>query len=668
VVPQKINVVTRSSPLARAQTDEALAQIRHLLPDHEFVVHHCTSPGDRDVVTPLADARVPDDFFTRDLDEALLSGAADLAIHSAKDLPTQLPAGCQLAALLPARDIRDALVCRPGPLRVIGTSSPTREAQIKALYPDAVTRSIRGTIEQRLAQLDNGDYDAVIIAACALDRLGLSDRIDRYLPYDTAPQQGRLALVVSTRQPELMARLRALDVRRRAGLVAIVGCPADYTLLSARALSYLDHADVVIHDRLLPDEVVQRIAGKAVPVGKAGGAPSTLQSEIHRRLLHEAEQGKLVVRLQGGDPLIFAHLSEELEFLTAWNLRVDLVPTLTAAQVAAAHALAPLTHRQDGGHLHLLSGHTPTGETPMDFPGPGAGNTAIYMGVSEAADTLHRLQKSGWPTETEVIVGERLGYRDEAIRIMPLHALADQSLRKPAVYLVGPRAFQTRRTLFTGTDPEHFLSHGPLIHWPLIELASRPLAERQAQLADTWATIDGILFPSRFAVHSFMEALLADRDVRALQGKKLLAVGPATRDALRGYGCRADAAVDHYGGIRSLIAEQQGNWGTRWLYPCSNAAPRPERLQTLAAAGVEAVATVFYENRRPPFRPLPETPFERVLFTSGSTVHAYFDAYPAELQASRTWLAVGPSTLKTIEEKGLVADMIEFSKAAIQNS
>lgn len=664
--PTKSLIVgTRSSKLAVVQTGEAIERLAMCWPDTTFTTRTHTSPGDRDLVTPLTEAGIADDFFTRDLDEAVLNGEVDLAIHSAKDLPQTLRDGLCVAALFPARDIRDALVVRDGvdldkPGLIIGTSSPKREAAVQGLHPNAACRSIRGTIEQRLAQLDQGDYDAVIIAACALERLELAKRIHSYLPYEPTPQQGRLAVVIRSDRDDLLAPLRACDVRRTAGLVAIVGCPASAEYLSERARSYLRQADVVIHDRLLPDEILLHIRDKAVAVGKSGGDASTPQPHIHQHILHEAEQGKLVVRLKGGDPLIFAHLAEELAFLQAWHLRADIVPTLTAAQIAAAQAGAPLTHRQDGGHLHLVSGHTPKGESPAAYPAPGTGNVAIYMGVNEAGDTKAQLAQAGWPMSTPVLIGERLGYRDEAVRSVSLDEMDQIAIQRPAVFLLGVKPFGlTSRTLFVGTDPERFLNYGPLIHWPLITLTSIPLQDRAQLLAEHWDACDGVFFPSRFAVTSFMEALLAERDVRAMAGKRCLAVGPATADALLEYGLRADAAVDHYGGIRALCAETDKTWSGTYLYPCSSEAPQAERLATLREIGIEAQPHVFYKNRHVAYRQLPATSFDRVLFTSASTVKAYFESYPDELSAHRTWLAVGPSTGEMLIHHGLRPDYIK---------
>ncbi len=223
-------ILSRGSKLARLQVDEALPLLEKAFPQTEFIVDVLETIGDRDLATPLTDASVPSDFFSRELDEAQIRGDADLVIHSAKDLPDPLPEGLILAAMLPARDTRDALVVREGADLstggVIGTSSPVREKAILELYPKAKCASIRGDIYRRLAQVDEGAYDAVIIAGCALQRIGLEDRITEWLDYETTPLQGRLAVTVRSDRTDLLLALREIDVRRSAGLVAMVGCPA----------------------------------------------------------------------------------------------------------------------------------------------------------------------------------------------------------------------------------------------------------------------------------------------------------------------------------------------------------------------------------------------------------------------------------------------------------
>lgn len=660
----RLIVISRASRLARVQTEEALLAVRALLPsDCQVEIRYTETPGDRNQQTPLTDPSVPDDFFTRDLDRALLAGEADLAVHSAKDLPQQPIAGLQVAALLPARDIRDALVLRrdaaPEDVRVIGTSSPRREQELRKLYPNAALAPLRGTIEQRLHRLDAGEYDALVMAACALERLGLAARISKFLPYDPAPQQGRLALVVRADNRALIDSLRALDVRRTAGLVALVGCPAEADLISHRAERYLERADLILHDRLVPEGILRRYAGRLIAVGKTGGGPSTPQVEIHRQMLHEAESGKLVVRLHGGDPGIYGHLGDEIDFLTQWNIRFDVVPAPTAAQLAAAHAHAPLTHRGYNHRITLATARPGAGFEEVPFTGPEVGPLAIYMGVSSAADVADRLRRAGWPASTAVLASERIGYPDERLQRLTLAEMPGCVVDAPAIFLIGLRDFPPPHyTLFTGTDPDHFLAQGPLLTWPLIQLEALPLADRIGHIAASLDEAAGAIFPSRFAVQSFMEALLAAADARKLGGKKLLAVGPATAEELRRYGLRADAAADNLGGIRSLCERLTPDFKGVYLYPCSDAAPQPERGAALRPHGVALRPVVFYRNVRLPVRPLPRLPFNRVLFTSTSTVQAYFEGHPEELSAPRVWLAVGPSTAEALAALGLSAEII----------
>ncbi len=659
-----LTIASRISRLALAQVEEVIPLLRSALPaGTTFVSQPQKTPGDRNLTLALTDPTVPDDFFTRDLDDALLEGRADLAVHSAKDLPHVTIPGLCVAALLPARDIREALVVRSGlteaDIRSIGTSSPRREAELRRLMPQAELKPVRGTIDQRLAQLDAGDFDAVVIAACALERLGLSNRITTFLPFEPVPQQGRLGLTVRADRQDLLEALRTLDVRRHSGLVALVGCPADATLLARRAATYLREADVILHDRLIPEEILADLRGRLIPVGKTGGAPSTSQLDIHRTLLHESEKGRLVVRLHGGDPGVYGHLGEEVQFLTAWNLRCDVVPAVTAAQIAAARARAPLTHRGGGHRVTLVTAKPGAGFDEAPLPGPDIGNLAIYMGVQNVNRVVTQLRTAGWPDDAPVVIGERMGYADEQLRYVSVANLSAQSIEPPAVFLVGVRTFPTQQfTLFTGTDPEQFLRYGPLLHWPMIELAARPLAERCSRLHAELPRCQGLLFPSRFAVNSFMTALLADGDARDLGGKKLLAVGPATENELLRYGLRADGAADNLGGVRALALHLGGAFTGRYLYPCSDASPQAERIAGLREHGIELVPSVYYGNKETMVRDLPRLSFDRVLFTSTSTVRAYFKRYPHEREHARIWMAVGPSTLKALRELGLDAESL----------
>jgi hydroxymethylbilane synthase len=188
-----LRIGTRGSQLALWQAGHVRARLAGLagVPPVELV--HVRTRGDSDTEVPLwqADGRA---FFTREIDQALLAGEVDVAVHSLKDLPTQLEPGVALAATLPRGDARDALVSRTGaalgalPHGVrIGTSSLRRRAFLARARPDAWLLELRGNVPTRLERLRRGDYDAVILAAAGLERLGLQAGITEYLSPEEFP-------------------------------------------------------------------------------------------------------------------------------------------------------------------------------------------------------------------------------------------------------------------------------------------------------------------------------------------------------------------------------------------------------------------------------------------------------------------------------------------------
>ncbi len=178
----------RNSPLSRAQVEEIRREF-----GLDFEVVWVSTVGDRDRATSLRGLEKTD-FFTRELDELLLRGEIDIAIHSAKALPDPLPAGLRIAALSQGVDPRDCLVYRE-PVRVVATSSERREEAVRRLFPECRFVDLRGWIHERLMKWERGEVDGVVLAEAALIRLGLTHLPRLFLPGDTAPLQGKLAIV-----------------------------------------------------------------------------------------------------------------------------------------------------------------------------------------------------------------------------------------------------------------------------------------------------------------------------------------------------------------------------------------------------------------------------------------------------------------------------------------
>jgi len=207
-----IRIGTRKSPLALKQVSEILTRVEELYPDAEFDIVPIDTYGDRDKKTPISDTEGTD-FFTREIDQALLRGEIDIAVHSAKDLPDELAGGLTVLFITESIDPYDCLVSKSG-LKLeelpygarIGTSSRRRKDQLKKYRPDFEIVDIRGNIEERLTLVgDSGSeaqderrIDAVVIAAAGLIRLGLINRETQKIPPDILkphPLQGSLAVV-----------------------------------------------------------------------------------------------------------------------------------------------------------------------------------------------------------------------------------------------------------------------------------------------------------------------------------------------------------------------------------------------------------------------------------------------------------------------------------------
>ncbi len=192
-----IRIIARGSRLSRLQVEEFIKKF----PELNFSVEYISSFGDKNQKISLLNGEAPDDMFTRELDEVIIENRADIAVHSAKDLPQTLNPKIQLAALYEAFDKTDSLVSRDN-LKLselpanskIGTSSPLRKKELLALRPDIEIVGIRGCIEDRVNQVRSGKIDAAIVATCALKRLGMENEIAEILPFETHPMQGRLAV------------------------------------------------------------------------------------------------------------------------------------------------------------------------------------------------------------------------------------------------------------------------------------------------------------------------------------------------------------------------------------------------------------------------------------------------------------------------------------------
>ena len=290
-----LKIGTRQSLLALWQSNHIAACLRKQYPDCEVVLKKIVTKGDRILDVPLAQIGGKG-LFTKEIEEDLLSGEVDLAVHSLKDMPTVLPEGLCLTAITERANVGDAFVSNKYnsfaelPLgAVVGTSSLRRKAQLLAARPDLTIRDLRGNVDTRLRKLDEGLYDAIILAAAGLERLGHGDRIKAVIPSSVclpAVGQGALAIECRTNDAEVRQMLDFLN-----------DVPTVYATNAERAfLGLLEggcqvpigvHADVE-GDKIKIEAIIAALDGSTVLRGTVEGPASdavALGQALGRKML-----------------------------------------------------------------------------------------------------------------------------------------------------------------------------------------------------------------------------------------------------------------------------------------------------------------------------------------------------------------------------------------------
>ncbi len=203
--PTRLVIASRESRLAMWQAEHVQACLKNLYPNCEVIILGMTTKGDQ--ILDRAISKVGGKgLFVKELETALEDGRADLAVHSLKDVPMVMPEGFDLSCIMVREDARDALVSNQYASlaelpagAVVGTSSLRREAIIRSQYPHLQVEPLRGNLDTRMAKLDRGEYQAIILAAAGLKRLGMGSRIKALLPYDPhSPAAGQGALGIET--------------------------------------------------------------------------------------------------------------------------------------------------------------------------------------------------------------------------------------------------------------------------------------------------------------------------------------------------------------------------------------------------------------------------------------------------------------------------------------
>lgn len=654
---QPLKVISRHSPLAIIQVEEVFGQ----LPDLKYELSVFKSFGDKHKSISLMRDNLRSDFFTKELDEMLLADEADIAIHSAKDLPYPLPVGLEIIALTRKLDGSDSLVVGEGlPTRlsdlpkgaVIGTSSPKRKQELEALRNDLTVKSIRGTIEERIEQTDKGDYDAVIVATCALQRLGLENRISEILPFKTHSLQGVLAVVAKRGRNDLKEVFGQIDNRKNIGKVYLVGFgPGNPDLITIGAEKKLREADIIYYDDLLDKDFLTKYKAEKVYVGKRKNVHSKEQADINQLMLDSATDGKTVVRLKGGDPMVFAHGGEEVEFLESNLIEVEVIPGISTANALASLCKIPLTHRDISSSVAFVSGHAPGG-----LQIPTADTLVYYMAGTKIKEIAQAIIDKGWKPSTPVALVYHVSMPDQQEFFYTLDQLTKQDIQfpTPIITIIGNVVnlrFKTakeiayqKNILITGLDTAPYQQLGKIIHTPLIEIQAIPNNKELETAIHNLKDYENLLFTSRNTVEHFFEALVKqNKDSRSLAHLKVFSIGKITTKELVKHGIQPDyqATQEDSDGVVQLFKEN--NIRGRVLIPRSNIALGiiPKGLEAL---GLDVTSVIAYRNTIPDNPKVADlSTIDTIVFTSPSCIDNFMIVY-GEIPKEKQIIVKGNTT------------------------
>ena len=785
----RLRIGTRTSKLAVIQSELVRDALQKEFPGTEVELLPVVTKGDRLLDRPL-DSFGGKGVFTRELEEQLLSGAIDLAVHSAKDVPMELPEGLSVCSVLTRANPWDVLVTRKddrvkvvsagGMLpagSVIGTSSLRRELQILDGNPHLQVRMLRGNVLTRLERLREGRYDAIILAGAGLERLGLQEPEGlsvRYLDdgsFLPAAGQGILAVEYRTGELEKLRKalcrpeteaaflaerrfLKALggscnapcaaycrregqslvmsavyapdkkhmiraEVRTELagdysgdagrlfseaeGLaekaveavrteshpqVSLVGAgPGDAGLVTCKGLGCIRRADVIIYDNLISGSLLNeaRLDAKLVYGGKRSGAHHLPQEEISRLLVEEALAGNYVVRLKGGDPLVFGRGSEEAMELERHGISYEIVPGVSSSYSVPAYAGIPVTERGVASSFHVITGHEGAGKEhqALDFHvlAREEGTLVFLMGLGNLPRIAASLLAGGKGGSTPVaVIQQGTTARQKKVVSDLEHIVAETNLsgiRPPAIVVVGEAAGREHsldwygrgplagiRILLTGTramvrEQEQVLA--PLgaetVAMSLVEC--RPIrTQEQKQAFLELGKYRWLVLTSANGVDQFFAFLRElDIDHRSLAHLKFAVVGRRTGEALKSHGFHADFIPAEY-----TSRDLADSWIPELAWDTPVLLLRARESSSLLPKGLEKAGIPFrdvplYETwvdtrrKEDLGRILPDTDF--ITIASASAARALAEMTKDRSAKPARIISIGPETTRAAMEAGL---------------
>ncbi|HPU35566.1 MAG TPA: uroporphyrinogen-III C-methyltransferase [Bacillota bacterium] len=484
------------------------------------------------------------------------------------------------------------------------------------------------------------------------------------------------------------------------GIVYLVGAgPGNPGLITVKGAELLRKADVIVYDRLAGHRLMSlaRPGAEVIYVGKSPDCHTLKQAEINSLLIAKAREGKLVVRLKGGDPFVFGRGGEEAEALVEAGIEFEVVPGVTSAIAVPAYAGIPVTHRSFTSTLAVITGNEdPTKKNPdiaWDKIATGAGTLVFLMGMANLPAIVRRLVENGRSPQTPVALVRQGAGPEQQTLTGTLEDICEKAknaeFKNPAVIIVGDVVYLReklnwfekkplfgKRVLVTRSREQASAlsaaieeAGGEALEFPVIRVVEPEDYGPLDRAINNLKTFDWVIFTSVNGVQAFFRRLRHLRkDIRELYRARLCAIGPKTGEALENYGLLVETVPEKYRAEEIIEAlRDRIEAGTKILLPRADIARKvlPEALRQVGAEVTEVTAyrTVAGDGDSSRIREmLARGEIHLVTFTSSSTVRNLVNMLNApDLQTllkNVVVACIGPITAGTARELGLKVDVV----------
>ena len=697
--------------------------------------------------------------FVREIEEKLLDKTIDVAVHSLKDMPSEINERLIFTPPLKGEDPRDCFVGKDIFKKMddlnnafVGTGSNRRICQGKNYFSNIKFKAIRGNVETRIKKIQTENLDGVILAKSGLIRAGLDEKINFDLDphiFTPSPCQGILGIEIRKEDKKLfeifrknsdektlfrmeterafqkelgadcstpmgifteidhekiiltgsmafdkddkliyekvsgkisdriyLAQKLARNLKKKSYKKIIlagagIGSKNNITLAVKKAL---DHADVIIYDRLLNQEILDPYKNKDLYyVGKSMGDHVLSQDDINKLMVDKAKTGKKVVRLKGGDPYVFGRGSEEALFIKENGLEFETLPGLTSGIVCLNTAGIPASHRNMATSISFITGHRSKNQNE-DFKKYAKlpGTLVFYMGLKNLPNIIKDLIDGGIQKNKKIAIISNGSSPKQKVYTSTVEKVLEEidleKIERPAIIVVsdtvglreylnyfenknlGKKIALTRDYESSIKDRERLEALGFDVKIvPTIKISEKNTNLLEEKFKDF--SYDYLVFTSKNAVKIFFNKLIENHDIRDIGKVKIAAIGEKTKREIEKYNLKVDIVPRNFVGENLL--DQMAKYvkkDDKIFFPHSNLS-RKKIIEGLGKMG-DLDEIEIYDNIRAEKEDI-DLGFDGVIFTSSSCVNNFVEIYGKEPLKNTKIYSIGQITSQTIKNHGL---------------